>query len=646
MAVWGVSSSLAGASYELQMIEPYKKVATANLEIMNQFSTDLGFLDDVLVEDVTIHVQESMQPGPPPEHFPWSTVELQSLDIPDIIEVEPGEGMAACSLACASITVRNTGPNAAKVNCFLDIKCVGGPHEGKTFSLTGPTELMELGSGEIATIPVEFSVPSPVIYGVHGAYVALPDLTIGTSHVWNLAAGYTPLELLLDGFFTVAQAGKHNPLREPALNLVMADSVLQGGAKSASYISDEYEVGFWLVYDSGDLDLHIYDSLGRHTGLNYETGLIEFHIPNSSYTGPSSLPEIITVNQSVGEEYTVEVVGVRTDGYQAFCVYAMETPEQAATMDVRPPVLRMVDAPADTAKGAIVVSEVGGHHDLQNLELTAGDFVGDSYTIPSSSFSWESTVTTISAGGLKTPWITIRIPDNAPAGEYTGDLQVTSSGGSEPVTISLHLDNPPDRPDVPAGPTSGSSDSLYTYTTSTIDPDGDQIYYIFSWDDHTPSDWYGPFDSGESCLAAHAWTEEGTYGVTVAAIDTLGQMSAWSDTLPVVIGPASAVKERSGDLPIEYTLEQISPNPFSLSSLRPEIVIRYGLPENCRANIKVFDVLGRRVVTLVDGWQEAGYKTARWNVVSSASGVYFCRLETDEVVKTVKVVLLGSSGRQ
>jgi hypothetical protein len=73
--------------------------------------------------------------------------------------------------------------------------------------------------------------------------------------------------------------------------------------------------------------------------------------------------------------------------------------------------------------------------------------------------------------------------------------------------------------------------------------------------------------------------------------------------------------------PTEYRLDQNFPNPFN-----PTTTIYYQLPIASKVTIKVYDLLGREVKTLVNGTQEAGYQEARFSVAGLASGVYFCRM--------------------
>jgi len=75
-------------------------------------------------------------------------------------------------------------------------------------------------------------------------------------------------------------------------------------------------------------------------------------------------------------------------------------------------------------------------------------------------------------------------------------------------------------------------------------------------------------------------------------------------------------------LPAEFRLAQNYPNPFN-----PSTSISYQLPKQSYVNLKVFDVLGREVATLVNGQQTAGYKSITWNAENVPSGIYFYRID-------------------
>ncbi|MBI3193020.1 MAG: VCBS repeat-containing protein, partial [Ignavibacteriae bacterium] len=100
--------------------------------------------------------------------------------------------------------------------------------------------------------------------------------------------------------------------------------------------------------------------------------------------------------------------------------------------------------------------------------------------------------------------------------------------------------------------------------------------------------------------------------------------------------------EISDVVPERFELSQNYPNPFN-----PSTVIRYSLPVNSRVTLKMYDMLGREVASLVNEMQDAGFKMLEWNVGSLPSGIYFYRLTATGVednsrkfVEVNKMILL------
>lgn len=78
-------------------------------------------------------------------------------------------------------------------------------------------------------------------------------------------------------------------------------------------------------------------------------------------------------------------------------------------------------------------------------------------------------------------------------------------------------------------------------------------------------------------------------------------------------------------VPKKFDLSQNYPNPFN-----PSTVIQYQLPDDAFVSLKVYDVLGREVATLVDESKHAGYYEATFSASSLGSGVYFYRMTAGE----------------
>ena len=84
-----------------------------------------------------------------------------------------------------------------------------------------------------------------------------------------------------------------------------------------------------------------------------------------------------------------------------------------------------------------------------------------------------------------------------------------------------------------------------------------------------------------------------------------------------------------------YNLEQNYPNPFN-----PSTMIRYQLPMNSEVRLKVFDILGKEVATLVNKTQNAGRYEVRFDASSLSSGVYIYRLQAGEYTATHKMLMI------
>jgi len=91
----------------------------------------------------------------------------------------------------------------------------------------------------------------------------------------------------------------------------------------------------------------------------------------------------------------------------------------------------------------------------------------------------------------------------------------------------------------------------------------------------------------------------------------------------------------SSEIPTSYSLSQNFPNPFN-----PETSIRYSIPIQSHVTIKIYDVLGREVTTLINEEKSVGNYEVKFNSTQFASGVYFYRLQADDYTATKKMIVL------
>jgi hypothetical protein len=89
--------------------------------------------------------------------------------------------------------------------------------------------------------------------------------------------------------------------------------------------------------------------------------------------------------------------------------------------------------------------------------------------------------------------------------------------------------------------------------------------------------------------------------------------------------------------PVSFSLQQNFPNPFN-----PETVINYHIQGPNEVELKIFDILGREVATLVNEYKQAGIYSAVFNSerCSLSSGIYFCRITVGENSKIIKMICL------
>jgi chitinase len=145
-------------------------------------------------------------------------------------------------------------------------------------------------------------------------------------------------------------------------------------------------------------------------------------------------------------------------------------------------------------------------------------------------------------------------------------------------------------------------------------------------------------DSASIALKCQYAKNKGLAGVMIWELsqDVIGQRQPLLDAVGTqMMSVTGIVAANSESLPAEFILYDNYPNPFN-----PETHFEFRISNSGFVSLKVYDVLGRDVTTLVNSMHEAGIHTAHWDASSMPSGVYFYRLQGAGFVATKKMLLI------
>lgn len=158
--------------------------------------------------------------------------------------------------------------------------------------------------------------------------------------------------------------------------------------------------------------------------------------------------------------------------------------------------------------------------------------------------------------------------------------------------------------------------------SASSDPNGDELTY--RWD-------FGDGSVGSGATTAHTYFSTGTFIITLTVTDSGGL----SDQASLEIGVTGVDVETDDELPRVVALYQNHPNPFN-----PATVLRFDVPAAMQVELRVVDLMGRTVATLVNDVQQAGTHEVHFEAEGLPTGIYLAQLRAGSTLHTRKMVLL------
>jgi Secretion system C-terminal sorting domain len=120
--------------------------------------------------------------------------------------------------------------------------------------------------------------------------------------------------------------------------------------------------------------------------------------------------------------------------------------------------------------------------------------------------------------------------------------------------------------------------------------------------------------------------------ITIVTVTDFGGV-AYVDNL--AFDGATDVQLITNNIPNRYELNQNYPNPFN-----PSTIVEYSIPSESFVELKVYDILGNEVATLVNEQQQAGVYRADFTADNLPSGMYFARISANDFTQVIKMTLL------
>ena len=164
--------------------------------------------------------------------------------------------------------------------------------------------------------------------------------------------------------------------------------------------------------------------------------------------------------------------------------------------------------------------------------------------------------------------------------------------------------------------------------------DGSDKLVIAAWAANDEYNLPGYYPGNPIVIKYYSWVKDSEKEIQIAF------ESSEASTFGGAAYSSGKIISSQPNLPTEYALEQNYPNPFN-----PNTTIKYQLPEGTKVTLKIFNLLGQEVITLVDDYQAPGFYKKAWEGKDRygreiSSGIYFYQILTNNFSKTRKMIFL------
>ncbi|MCW8812684.1 MAG: T9SS type A sorting domain-containing protein, partial [Chlorobium sp.] len=138
-----------------------------------------------------------------------------------------------------------------------------------------------------------------------------------------------------------------------------------------------------------------------------------------------------------------------------------------------------------------------------------------------------------------------------------------------------------------------------------------------------------------ACLGPYSFPAGDTLSVVIAFVAGTSLEDLLANAQAAIEYGLNTPVEQTSITELDFALHQNYPNPFN-----PSTTFRYSIPTQSKVVIKVFDILGNEIATLIDEEKSVGTYELTWNAANLPSGVYFYQLRAGEFISTKKMILL------